>query len=146
YFPGVPPLLLHHHPGRVPVGQVPWLFQGTGASVDGASIRLIGILDVHVQEGGTRRAGSGVTHHDDGVTDTEEDRRHVGTVVSRRAGHLLDECDQVPCLVNHDSWRHRVPAFGCETGTRLLGRHFVGSRPLAPPSRGRSSATIVHHA
>src|SRR5262245_14938454 len=106
--PGIAPPVLHRG-ATVTIRKVRGRFQRLGASLDGALVRLIGVVDIDVQEGRSRAADAGVANHDDRVPDPQGGW-HLLPIISRRGKHVLDERDQFLRLVSNDSWRHGVPA------------------------------------
>jgi hypothetical protein len=64
--PNIAPLVPHHST-TIPVSQIYRLFERLGSRFHGASIRLIGVVDVHVQESRYRVARIGVTDHENGI-------------------------------------------------------------------------------
>jgi len=61
-------------------------------------------------------ADASVANHDDGVADVQ-DRWCISPILSRRPEHILDELNQMLCLVNDDTRSHGVPTFGSEVIT-----------------------------
>src|SRR6266508_1453997 len=112
---GVTPFVLYHGT-LVPVGRNGWRFERTRSSIQGSSIRSVGVVDINVEEGGHRTSRSGVTNHDHRVADPDLGWARL-PVLSRSAEHLLQELDKVFCLVNHDSRCDGVPAFRGEGKT-----------------------------
>ena len=119
--PDVTPLVFDHTT-TVPVRHVGWLFESTSTGIEGASIRRVNVVDVHVEKGGHRATNSGLANHDHRVADP-----YLGwkgfSVFSRSAENMLEEFYELTCVVSDDSWRNGVPAFRGEMGAAGCSFH-----------------------
>lgn len=48
--PSVAPFVFDHA-ATIPIGHVGWLLESTRTGIDGASIRHVGVVDIHVEKG-----------------------------------------------------------------------------------------------
>src|SRR6266508_2460896 len=107
--PGVTPFVFHHAT-TVAIGRVERLFENTRTGIHGASISCVGVIDVYVEKRGRRPTNSGVANHDERVADPDLGWTGL-TIFSRCAEHLVEELDELFCIVSHNSWRNSGPTF-----------------------------------
>src|SRR5262245_12462441 len=136
--PGIAPPVLYRR-ATVTIRKVRGRFQRSGASLDGALVRLIGVVDVDVQEGGSRVADAGVANQDDRVPDPQGGW-HGLPIVSRRGKHVLDERDQLMRFVSNDSWRHGVPAIRDKVAALASFAHRGSPRSIYQPATASIAA------
>src|SRR5215475_4664349 len=123
--PGIAPSVFYHTT-TVAIGHLGWLFERSRAGVESALIRRVGIADVYVEKGGHRAANSGVAEHDLRIADHDHGW-NVLPIFSSCAKHFFEKLYEMFCVVSHNSWSNRTPAFRNEMGT--VSRFFHRTIP-----------------
>jgi hypothetical protein len=93
-----------NHRSPIAIGRVERLLEHLGTGVDGALERLVGVVDVDVQERRERFALSRRRDHDDGVTHLDV-RRSAWLDIASCGEHLPEEADLRGNVVDEDTRR-----------------------------------------
>src|SRR5262249_13978574 len=85
YLPHITPTIPHHS-ATIAIGGVPQGLQRYRAGIKSTSVRLVCVLDVHMEKCGEPIAGAGFAHHEERVADPDL-RRRGSLELARRPEH-----------------------------------------------------------
>src|SRR6267142_750109 len=96
------------HSAAIAIGRVPWLFERHSTCLQGTLVSRVYVLDIKIEKCGHQVAEPNAAYHNQRVADFD-DGRGISSQGSGRAECLLEELEQLGCVMNHEPRGHAVP-------------------------------------